>query len=207
MMMQLKKGKAVDTSDIVKEDEVNEGFSTVQESRIGKATVKREWSDNEIVAQCFLFFVAGFETSSTALTFAMYELARNQDVQQKLFEEVQETNKKLAGQKLSYDVLQKMRYMDQVLSETLRIWPPAANTDRMCVKAYDYNDGTNRFRIDKGTSIWIPIYSLHHDPKYFPNPKKFDPERFSEANKDSIAADAYMPFGIGPRNCIGKLEN
>lgn len=52
--------------------------------------------------------------------------------------------------------------------------------------------------------VWIPIYGIHHDPTYFPNPDKFDPERFSDENKHNIQPGTYLPFGIGPRNCIGS---
>lgn len=95
-----------------------------------------------------------------------------------------------------------MKYMDMVISETLRLWPAAPATDRFCVKDYNYDDGQIKFQVDKGTALSIPIVSLHHDEKYWNNPKKFNPERFSDDNKDMIVPGTYMPFGVGPRNCI-----
>lgn len=152
----------------------------------------------------FLFFLAGFDTSSTLLSFLSHELTVNPDIQQKLYEEIKETNDSLNGQRLTYDTLQKMKYLDACISETLRHWPPAAMTDRLCVKDYDYDDGQVKFKIEKGTYFFIPIYGFHHDEKYWTNPQVFDPERFSDENKQNINTGAYMPFGVGPRNCIGS---
>lgn len=77
-------------------------------------------------------------------------------------------------------------------------------TDRTCVKDYVYDDGERKFTIEKGSNIIFPIYGLHHDPKYYPDPDKFDPERFGDENKQNIQPGAYVPFGLGPRNCIGS---
>lgn len=127
------------------------GFATVEESNVGKVHVKREWSDDEIVAQCFIFFAAGFDSVATVLSFLTYELAINQDIQQKLFAEIHETNKFLNGARLTYDSLQKMKYMDQVLTEALRKWPPAIFTTRLCTKDYFCELGDNqKFLIEKG---------------------------------------------------------
>lgn len=183
-----------------------EGFATVEESHIGKVTVRREWTDDEIVAQCFLFFAAGFDTTSTLLTFASYELALNPAVQNRLYEEIRDMNASLGGKRIDYDVLQKMKYLDQVITEALRKWPPAALTDRKCVRDYAYDDGELKFKIEKGSAFWIPIYALHRDPKYYPEPEKFDPERFNDENKNNIVPGTYVPFGTGPRNCIGKIS-
>jgi cytochrome P450 family 9 len=77
--------------------------------------------------------------------------------------------------------------------------------DRICTKPYEMvnSDGT-KVTLNVGDGISIPVAAIHRDPKYWPNPGKFDPERFSEANKDQIVPSAYMPFGAGPRNCIGS---
>lgn len=77
-------------------------------------------------------------------------------------------------------------------------------TDRLCVKEYDLKYDNRVLKFIPNTNFLIPIWSLHHDPKYFPNPDKFDPERFSDENKASIDPDTYLPFGVGPRNCIGS---
>ncbi|XP_053685845.1 probable cytochrome P450 9f2 [Sabethes cyaneus] len=181
----------------------NEGFATVQESDFG-TTHSKPLTDPEITAQCLLFFFAGFEGISSGLTFMAYELAVNPDVQEKLFEEITEINNQLEGQPLTYDILQSMRYFDMVMSETLRKWPNPM-VDRYCVKDYTLDTGDGlKFTIDQGTAVWFPIHGIHFDPKYFPNPDKFDPERFNETNRGNINMAAYLPFGVGPRNCIGS---
>jgi cytochrome P450 family 9 len=78
-------------------------------------------------------------------------------------------------------------------------------TDRICTKTFEMvnNDGT-KVTLNVGDGILMPVAPLHHDPKYWPNPDKFDPERFSDANKDKIVPFTYLPFGLGPRNCIGS---
>lgn len=186
-------------------DVIHDGFATVEESHVGKANVSRMWNDNEVVAQCFAFFLAGLESISITLTFIAYELVANPDVQQKLYDEIDNTNKKIGGKRITYEALQQMKYLDQVVSETLRIWGGAAPNDRICVKDYVYDDGNMKFTIEKGSVVMVPAFGLHHDPKYFPNPDKFDPERFNEENKQNIASGTYIPFGLGPRNCIGEL--
>lgn len=156
------------------------------------------------MAQCFVFFLAGFETSSTLLTFIAYELLANPDIQQKLYEEIARVNEELNGERVTYEAIQKMSYLDQVVCETLRMRPGAVLLDRTCVKdyIYDYGNGLN-FTIEKGSHILYNVYGVHHDPKFFSNPMKFDPSRFSDENKKLIAPGTYTPFGIGPRNCIG----
>lgn len=94
------------------------------------------------------------------------------------------------------------------LTEVLRLWPPAVGTDRQCAK--DYNMGkpnstcTQDYIIRKGEAVIIPVYAIHRNPEFFPDPLKFNPERFSDENKHKIKPLTYIPFGIGPRNCIGS---
>lgn len=77
-------------------------------------------------------------------------------------------------------------------------------TDRVAVKAYDFDFEGKKFTIEKDMNIIIPIYGIHRDPVYYPEPLKFDPERFNEENRGKIDPDTYLPFGVGPRNCIGS---
>ncbi|XP_062563368.1 probable cytochrome P450 9f2 isoform X1 [Armigeres subalbatus] len=179
------------------------GFATVEESDVGKVEAK-EMTEMELVAQCFIFFIAGFEAISTQMTLVFYELAANPDVQKKLYEEIANTHDQLQGTPLTYDTLQQMKYLDMVTSEVLRLWSGPA-TDRKCVRDYVLDDGEGlKFTIDAGTCVMIPSYGIHRDPKYYPEPDKFDPERFSEERRASIDMTMYLPFGAGPRNCIGS---
>uniref|UniRef100_A0A1S4JSZ5 Uncharacterized protein n=2 Tax=Culex quinquefasciatus TaxID=7176 RepID=A0A1S4JSZ5_CULQU len=201
LLLQAKKGELKHHQ----EKEEQEGFATVQESDLGKGSVVKPMTENEMIAQCFIFFIAGFDSVSTSVMFAIYELVRNPEVQDKLCVEVLNTRKSLNGKPLTYDALQKMEYLDMVISETLRMWAPAPAIDRLCVRDYELDDGEGlKFTIEKGTCVWFPVHGIHLDPKYFPEPEKFDPERFSDENKQNIVSGTYLPFGVGPRNCIGS---
>ncbi|XP_052903096.1 probable cytochrome P450 9f2 [Anopheles moucheti] len=204
LLMQARKGALKQQREAEDRTEVK-GFATVEEADMEQTSKSLQMTELEMVAQCLIFFLAGFDTVSTCLTFLAYELTLNKDVQDKLYEEIRATSKSLEGKSLTYDALQGMQYMDMVVSEALRMWSPAPATDRLCVRDYVVDDGDRlKFTIDKGTAVFIPIAGLHHDPQYYPNPSKFDPERFSEENRDKINPNAYLPFGIGPRNCIGS---
>ncbi|XP_058462580.1 cytochrome P450 9e2-like isoform X2 [Malaya genurostris] len=203
MLMEVRKGSLKHLKD--EQDQKDAGFATVQESNVGKTAHGRVWTENELIAQCFLFFLAGFDTVSTAMTFLVYELTTNPEVQNHLYKEIVETNESLNTCPLSYEVLQKMEYMDMVVSEALRKWPPVIMSERYSTKDYLYDDGSGtRFVIEKNQTVWIPTFGIHHDPKYYPDPEKFDPERFNETNRTKINIGTYLPFGIGPRNCIGS---
>lgn len=92
-----------------------------------------------------------------------------------------------------------------LLSESLRKWPPAIQSDRQCNKdtvLYDSNGAKHSFK--EGDSIIMPTFAIHRDAKYFPDPETFDPERFSDENKHNVNQFAYQPFGLGPRQCIGN---
>ena len=143
--------------------EIEDGFSATDEYNIGtKAISNRKWNNIELVAQCFQFFVAGFETISTVLTFAAYEMAINQDVQERLYAEILDTANRLGDRPMDYEDLQKMKYMDMFVSEVLRLWPPLMHIDRVCVKDYTVEFNDREVTIEKGTTVWIPVYSLHH---------------------------------------------
>lgn len=155
---------------------------------------------SEIAAQCFIFFTAGFETSSTTMNFCLYELARNPKIQDRLRREIEESIAKDGGE-LKYDTLFGMSYLDRVVSETLRKYSPVDNLFRVSNSPYT-PEGCD-FTIPAGTMFQIPIHSTHHDPDYFPNPQRFDPDRFLPEAVKSRHPFAYLPFGEGPRICIG----
>ncbi|XP_064540304.1 cytochrome P450 9b2-like [Drosophila montana] len=171
-----------------------------------KKDATENWTDDELVAQCFIFFFAAFENNASLICTTAYELLQNPEIQQRLYEEVKETHDSLKGEQLSYDAVTKMKYMDMVVSESLRKWTLAAATDRQCSKDYTLydDDGSKLFEFKVGDRINIPIVGLHLDDNYFPEPHAFKPERFSDENKDQIVPYTYLPFGAGPRNCIGN---
>ncbi|XP_020814904.1 cytochrome P450 9b2-like [Drosophila serrata] len=171
-----------------------------------KKESENKWTDDEIVAQCFIFFFAAFDNNSNLICITAYELLKNPAIQQRLYEEILETRETLKGESLTYDAVQKMPYMDMVVSEVLRKWTLAPSTDRVCSKDYTLtdNDGTKLYDFKVGDRVTIPIAGLHGDDRYFPEPKKFDPERFSEERKGDLVPYTYLPFGVGPRSCIAS---
>jgi len=86
------------------------------------------------------------------------------------------------------------------------MYPPVILIERKCVKTYTV-PAEPRFTLKPGDMVWVSIYALHHDPDYFPNPEKFDPERFSDENRGNIKNYTYLPFGSGPKTCIGNAYN
>ena len=103
--------------------------------------------------------------------------------------------------KFSYDDIQQMHYLDAVISETLRCYTPFPNLQRTCTKTYQI-PGTD-IVIPKGGEVWINVASIHSDPKHYDSPLEFNPENFSKENKAKRNPYAFLPFGQGPRNCIG----
>nr|CAI5847750.1 unnamed protein product [Callosobruchus analis] len=165
-----------------------------------------EITNQDIASQAMIFFFGGFDSVSNLMCFATHELAENPEIQSRLRDEILETANACNG-KLTYEALLKMKYMDMVVSETLRKWPNNVASDRVCTKPYTIEPskpGEIPIHLKKGDTIWMPIYGLHHDYRYFPHPERFDPERFSDENKDKIVPYSYLPFGAGPRNCIGS---
>lgn len=151
------------------------------------------------MAQSVVFFLAGYETTASTLSFCIHQLAVNPDIQEKLYQEVKTLVDN--GEKLNYNNVMKLPYLDAVISETLRCYPPALALSREASE--DYHIPEYNYTIKKGQAISIPIYSIHYNPEYYKNPDKFDPERFMPENRHSIVPYTYLPFGGGPRNCIG----
>ncbi|NXI45889.1 CP3AD protein, partial [Galbula dea] len=154
-------------------------------------------TDIEILSQAFIFLFAGYEPTSNTLCYLAYELAMHPDVQQKVLEEIDTVLPNKAP--LTYEAIMQLEYLDMTVSETLRLYPIGGRIERTCKKDVEISGVT----IPKGTVVMIPPYTLHHSPEYWPNPEEFRPERFSKENKESIDPYTYLPFGAGPRNCIG----
>ena len=169
---------------------------------VDSSTMPPGLSIEQIAAQTFVFFVAGYETSSSTMAFCLYELAKNPDIQNKLRNEIKNLLKPTNGV-ITYDNIITGGYLDMVVSETLRKYPTLGHLTRKCNKRSAI-PGTNLV-IEEDNRVIIPVYGIHHDPQYYPDPDKFDPERFNEENKAKRPSFTYLPFGEGPRICIGNL--
>ncbi|XP_054737901.1 uncharacterized protein LOC129244309 [Anastrepha obliqua] len=157
-----------------------------------------------LVAQAALFFTAGFESSSATMSFALYELAKQPDLQQRVREEISEGLTRTAG-KISHEFIDSLQYMQMVIDEVLRLYPPLPFLDRQCTEQEGYSlEPFHNFRMPQGMPVYIPVYGLHMNPEFYPEPEKFDPERFAPQNKKNLKPYAYMPFGLGPHGCIGE---
>nr|XP_021196066.2 cytochrome P450 6B6-like [Helicoverpa armigera]XP_049699591.1 cytochrome P450 6B6-like [Helicoverpa armigera]WRX05921.1 CYP6AB38 [Helicoverpa armigera] len=164
-------------------------------------TASLEFNDGIIAAQVFVFFAAGFETSSSATSFTLHQLAYHQEVQKKAQEEVDRVLAKHDG-KLSYDAVKEMNYLEMVFKEGLRMFPSLGFLLRQCTRPYTFPEFN--MTIDESVRVMIPLQSMHNDPKYFPNPEVFRPERFAPEEFDNKNKYVFLPFGIGPRACIGE---
>lgn len=162
--------------------------------------IDKRLSVEEIMAQVFVFFVGGFDTSSAATSWILFELAKNKDIQRRVQQDIDETLKK-HNNEWTYDCIQDMKYLDQVFDEGLRLHPSVPFLMRQAGRDYKI-PGTNVI-IEKGTPVNIMALGLHRDPKHYPNPMKFDPDRFTPEAKEARHPFTYLPFGDGPRNCIG----
>ena len=158
-------------------------------------------SIDEVVAAVMTIILASFDTTSNTLTSCAYLLALNPAEQDKLVREIRDYYDANPDSSLQ-DAADNIEYVDMVMKEAMRMFPavhPARECNQTCAV-------TNDLIIEKGTCVSFPLYILHRNPKYWPNPDKFDPERFDPNKEPTYPTFAYLPFGEGPRYCIGKRQ-
>jgi len=157
-------------------------------------------TEDEIVAHEFIFILAGYETTAASLLFTSYLLAKNPEVQEKLQREIDEKFPSDQS-RATYDTVTDLPYLDQVLCESMRVYPPIpSHIGRWAAQERTIQGKT----IPKHCAVSAAVWVLHHDETFWPHPWTFDPERFAPENRDKIVEMTYMPFGEGPRNCIGR---
>ncbi|XP_037947258.1 cytochrome P450 6a9-like isoform X2 [Teleopsis dalmanni] len=161
----------------------------------------RNLTFDELVAQIFLFFVAGFETSSTTMGFALYELAKHEEIQERVRKEISDVLDNYK-QELTYEAIKDMTFLNQVILETLRLYTVIPVLNRQCLNDYVV-PGHPNYVIKKDMLVYIPAGAIHRDPKYYPNPDVFNPDNFTPEKVKERESVHYLAFGDGPRNCVG----
>ncbi|CAG9838963.1 unnamed protein product [Diabrotica balteata] len=152
-----------------------------------------------LISNAIFLLMAGQETTSSTVGYTLYELALHPDIQERLRNEVKDNYEMYEG--FTYEGIQKNKYLVMVINESLRKYGVLPFLDREAVTDYRL-EGTDLV-VEKGMTVYIPLFAFMRDPKYFPNPEEFDPERFADNNFNTDEL-LYFPFGEGPRACIGK---
>ena len=161
---------------------------------------------NSELDEVMTIFLAGHETTANALTWALYLLSCHPNVEVKTLEEIARITNDKKGNNSNKEIitvedLPKLKYTEKVLTESMRLYPPSWAIGRQAIKDYRLNDN---YTIPTGAVVIMSQYLMHHDSRYFSDPEKFVPERWSLDFKASIPRFSFFPFGGGPRSCIGE---
>jgi cytochrome P450 len=155
-------------------------------------------TEKELRDQLVTLFLAGHETTSHALTWTLFLLAQNPGALDVLHDELDAV---LGDRDATYDDLARLPYTERVISEAMRLYPPVYSIAR---RAHEDTE-IGGYAVRAGSEAMVWVYMTHHDPRFWPNPEAFRPERFAPEEEASRPKLAYLPFGAGPRACIGKV--
>ncbi len=156
-----------------------------------------QMTNKQVRDEAMTLFIAGHETTANALAWTFYLLGQHPEIERHLAEEIRYT---LDGRLPTLGDLPKLPYLEMVIKESMRLYPPAWTTSREAQVDIELGGYT----IPKGSIIMTVMYVLHHDPRFWEEPERFMPERFSAINEPNIPKYAYFPFGGGPRVCVGN---
>ncbi|KAG5684478.1 hypothetical protein PVAND_013710 [Polypedilum vanderplanki] len=208
LLIQLKnEGYVSADKDEDKEEEQKEEYQT----DLGETTIKK-LSFNQVAAQAFVFYVAGFETSSSTMNFCLFELTRNPEIQAKVHAELDRVCKSGDASDFTYELMGDLKYLDCCIDEALRKYPIVPILNRECTRDHTFEN--HNISLEKGTPIFIPLLGIQRDPEIYECPMEFRPERFLDSTNGNGRSTGifYSPFGTGNRNCIvsgarmGKLQ-
>ncbi|KAL3266988.1 hypothetical protein HHI36_011136 [Cryptolaemus montrouzieri] len=160
-----------------------------------------DFSIEDITDDVLALLGAGFETTVSSLSLIIMMLSINQDVQEKVFEELKEKLKANDGYLDTYN-LNELQYLDQVIHETWRLHPPVSSIGRLLTKDIVLPNGGY---LEKGTNVWFYITMIHRDPKFYPEPEIFNPNNFLPERVKERPPQVFMPFGFGTRKCFGNI--
>ncbi|XP_064109841.1 thromboxane-A synthase-like isoform X2 [Macrobrachium nipponense] len=178
-------------------EDAKEGEEKIESQDEGNQK-QHKLTDDEVVSNAYMFILAGYETTANAIAYTCYILAKHQEWQDKCFEEI----KTVIGDKkqLSYEDISRLTILDRVYLEALRLYPPVP-----CFVTREAGMTTQigTVTIPQGVSVTVPVWHIHHHPQFWHQPSHFDPDRFLPEKKKDHHPMAYLPFGAGPRNCLG----
>jgi len=155
-------------------------------------------SDIQVRDEVMTIFIAGHETTANALTWTFYLLSQNPNIEKKLLDELGSV---INSNKIpTVDDMPKLKFTEKVLRESMRLYPPVWTIGRSVNNEYTLG----KYTIPAGSTILMSQYVMHHDPRYYNEPERFDPERWSSDTRSSLPRFSYFPFGGGIRACIGE---
>lgn len=154
-------------------------------------------SDAQLRDEVMTIFLAGHETTANALTWTWYLLSQHPDAEAQLHAEI---DKVLGGRSPSFEDVAQLKYTEMVLSESMRLFPPAWAIGRLALEDFEIGGYT----VPRKSLVLMSQYVMHHDARFFPEPDRFDPGRWTPAARESRPQFSYFPFGGGPRRCIGE---
>ena len=195
LMIEALEGNLEDTE----EQNLHEGDQFEKDAKIVGHVKKKNLSYDDVVSTAMLLLAAGYDTTGTALSWILYDLAMNPGCQETLYEEVMDAGSD--ANELSYETLQTLPYLDAVIHESLRRHTPIAYLERCCSK--DYQIPETNIIIRKGDIIRASNVGICMDPDIFPNPLEYNPENFLKENSSDRNPYSFLTFSIGPRNCLG----
>lgn len=154
-------------------------------------------TDQQVRDEALTLFIAGHETTAQALMWTWYLLSQNPECEQKLHQELDHV---LGGRVPAFDDLPQLRYTEMVLAESMRLYPPAWAIGRKGIAPFELGG----YHMPKGAIVIVSPYVMHRDPRFFPEPDRFDPERWTPEAREARPKFSYFPFGGGARLCIGE---
>jgi cytochrome P450 len=157
----------------------------------------RQMTDKQLRDEAMTLFLAGHETTANAMGFTWYLLAQHPEVETKLLDELQ---RELGGRAPAAEDVPRLKYAESVILESMRLYPPAYSFGRIAREDCEFGG----YRVPAGTTVLVSQWVMQRDPRYWPDPEKFRPERWLEPGIKQLPKFAYFPFGGGPRQCIGN---
>ena len=183
---------------LIKSTDDKETNTEPKEQSQSKQIVKMD--NQQLRDEVMTIFLAGHETTANALTWTFYLLSQHPEVEYKLIDEIASVIG-TENRAVTFDDVPKLKYTEKVLMEAMRLYPPSWAIGRQTVSNYILND---KYTIPAGSVVILSQYLAHHDSRYFQDPERFYPERWTKEFRVSIPRFSYFPFGGGPRSCIGE---